>query len=60
MTSEIIFDKVNGPEKVLITKEELLPYLEHEPVDILATFGAGNIDRFTGPITEMLEKRTMK
>jgi UDP-N-acetylmuramate--alanine ligase len=60
VTSEIIFDKVNGPEKVLITKEELLPYLEHEPVDILATFGAGNIDRFTGPITEMLEKRTMK
>lgn len=60
VTSEIIFNKVNGPEKVLITKEELLPYLEHEPVDILATFGAGNIDRFTGPITEMLEKRTMK
>ena len=31
--------------------------LEKEPVDVLITFGAGNIDRFTGPITEMLRRR---
>ena len=32
-------------------------YLENEPVDVLVTFGAGNIDRFIGPITNLLEKR---
>lgn len=58
VTSEIIFDKVTAPEKVLMTKEELMDYLRNEPVDTLITFGAGNIDRFIGPITEMLRKRT--
>ena len=31
--------------------------LENEQIDTLITFGAGNIDRFIGPITEMLENR---
>ncbi|MCR5132620.1 MAG: UDP-N-acetylmuramate--L-alanine ligase [Bacteroidales bacterium] len=57
VTSEIIFSKVTAPEKVLLKKEELMDYLADEPVDILATFGAGNIDRFVEPITEMLRNR---
>lgn len=57
VTSEIIFDKVTAPEKVLMKKEELMDYLKDEPVDVLVTFGAGNIDRFIRPITELLEQR---
>lgn len=57
VTSEIIFDKVTAPEKVLLKKEELMDYLAKEPLDVLVTFGAGNIDRFLGPITELLRKR---
>ena len=38
-------------------KEELMEYLENEPLDVLVTFGAGNIDRFIQPITEMLKAR---
>ena len=57
VTSEIIFKDVTAPEKVLITKEELMPYLEKEPVDVLVTFGAGNIDRYIEPIKEMLTAR---
>ena len=60
VTSEIIFDKVNAPEKVLLKKEELMDYLSGETVDVLATFGAGNIDRFIEPITQMLEARIKK
>lgn len=60
VTSEIIFDKVTAPEKVLIKKEELMSYLENEDVDVLATFGAGNIDRFIVPITNLLEERLKK
>ena len=57
VTSEIILDGVTAPEKVLIPKEELLDYLAQEPVDVLATFGAGNIDRFIEPIARMLRSR---
>ena len=57
ITSEIIFNRTDAPGKVLLKKEELMGYLEKEPVDVLVTFGAGDIDRFTGPITELLEKR---
>ena len=57
VTSEIIFDKVTAPEKVLMKREELMEYLEKEDIDTLITFGAGNIDRFIGPITQMLSER---
>ena len=60
VTSELIFDKVTAPEKVLLRKEELMDYLSNEPIDVLATFGAGNIDRFIAPITELLEERLKK
>ena len=56
VTSEIIFKDVTAPEKVLITKEELMDTLRRDRPDVLVTFGAGNIDRFVEPITEMLEK----
>ena len=57
VTSEMIFKDVKAPEKVLMKKEELMEYLKDEPVDILVTFGAGNIDRFISPITDMLKER---
>ncbi|MDO5321194.1 MAG: UDP-N-acetylmuramate--L-alanine ligase [Bacteroidia bacterium] len=57
VTSQIIFDKVTAPEKVLMRKEELMPYLEKEELDVLATFGAGNIDRYIEPITQLLSHR---
>ena len=34
-----------------------MEYLEKEPLDVLVTFGAGNIDRFIGPITELVKNR---
>ena len=57
VTSEIIFSNVTIKEKVLLNKEELMDYLQTEPVDTLITFGAGNIDRYIKPITEMLCQR---
>ncbi len=57
VTSEIIFDGVTAPEKVIMMKEKLMEYLENEQIDVLITFGAGNIDRYIGPITEMLCRR---
>ena len=57
VTSDIIFDKVTASEKVLLTREQLMEYLQGEEIDTLITFGAGNIDRFIGPIREMLTER---
>jgi len=57
VTSEMIFKDVTAPEKVLIKKEELMELLSEEPLDVLVTFGAGNIDRYIEPITKMLESR---
>ena len=57
VTSEMIFKDVTAPEKVLLKKEELMDYLADEPLDVLITFGAGNIDRFIEPITELLKSR---
>ena len=57
VTSEIIFKDVTAPEKVMLKKPELMEYLEKEPLDVLVTFGAGDIDRFVEPITRMLENR---
>ncbi|MCR4845076.1 MAG: UDP-N-acetylmuramate--L-alanine ligase [Bacteroidales bacterium] len=57
VTSEMIFKDVTAPQKVLLKKEELMDYLADEPVDVLVTFGAGNIDRYIEPITELLKSR---
>lgn len=57
VTSEIIFKDVTAPEKVLLRKEELMDYLANEPLDVLVSFGAGNIDRFIEPITQLLSSR---
>ena len=32
-------------------------YLQNEPVEVLVTLGAGDIDRFVGEIAEMLDRR---
>ncbi|MGN0190488.1 MAG: UDP-N-acetylmuramate--L-alanine ligase [Candidatus Cryptobacteroides sp.] len=57
VSSELIFDKVTAPEKVLLRKEELMDYLREEKIDTLITFGAGNIDRYIPEIKSMLEAR---
>ncbi len=58
VTSQIIFDKVTAPEKVLLKKEMLMDCLKDEKndgkIDVLVTFGAGNIDRFIPEITRLL------
>ncbi len=61
VSSKIIFDNVSIKDKIMLKKEELLDYLskelEENKIDILITFGAGDIDRFIEPITKIcLEK----
>lgn len=57
VTSEIIFDKVTLKNKYLYRKHELLKELENKEIEVLATFGAGDIDRLVSPITNFLIKK---
>ena len=34
-----------------------MEYMQNEEVELLVTLGAGDIDRFVGPIAQMLEDR---
>jgi UDP-N-acetylmuramate--alanine ligase len=54
VSSQLIFDRVTLPNKRLCTKSELLSLLEAQPVDVLVTFGAGDIDRLVPSIMEWL------
>lgn len=57
VTSELIFNDVKCPEKVMTDTEGLIPLLEKENPEVLVTFGAGSIDRFVEPIKRMLSER---
>jgi UDP-N-acetylmuramate--alanine ligase len=60
VTSQIIFDKVTAPEKILMKKEELMDYLhglELGEKEVLVTMGAGDIDRLVPEINKMLQER---
>ncbi len=57
VSSELIFQDVTAPEKVLLKKEQLMDYLSREPLDVVATFGAGNIDRYIEPIAQLCRQR---
>ena len=57
VTSEIIFKDVTIGKKTLIKKEEVLDFLKEKELDILITFGAGDVDRLIVPIENMLNGR---
>ncbi len=60
VTSEIIFTGITAPEKILMKKEELLEYLQGQPLEgkeLFITLGAGDIDRLVGPIGKLLTEK---
>ena len=60
VTSEIIFNDVTAPAKILMKKEELLDWIQEQQLDgkqLFITLGAGDIDRLTGPIGEILTNK---
>ena len=57
VTSDIIFNHVKINDKTRCRKDQLMEILDKEAVDVLVTFGAGDIDRFVEPIRTMLNKK---
>ena len=57
VSSRMIHDKVAIPNKRLVSKTELMGVLEKMDLDILITFGAGDIDAFCEPIYNLLKQK---
>jgi UDP-N-acetylmuramate--alanine ligase len=50
VTSKLIFDQTENPQKYLLEKSELLTRLKGMSLDVLVSLGAGDIDRFVPQI----------
>lgn len=56
VSSEIILRNVALENKTLCSKENLLPLLKEKELDVLVTFGAGDIDKFVPLIKNQLKQ----
>ena len=57
VTSDIIFNDVTAPSKILMKKEELLGWMQQQELEgkqLFITLGAGDIDRLVEPIAKIL------
>lgn len=57
VSSEMILDRITLQDKRIIEKQDLLAEISNHDFDILVTFGAGDIDRFTKPIESLLKEK---
>lgn len=57
VTSELILKDVCIQDKTLATKENLLTLLEQKELDVLVTFGAGDIDKVVPVIKRYLKEK---
>ena len=55
--SSLILDKINNPEKMLFSKEQLLKYLQREKPELLLTLGAGDIGIMVPEIEKILNEK---
>jgi UDP-N-acetylmuramate--alanine ligase len=48
--ANILLDKINNPEKIVLEEKQLMPYIESLKPELLITMGAGDIDRLVSTI----------
>ena len=53
VTSEFLLDKMQNPNRLVLQKDELVPYLRAHRPDVLLTIGAGDIDRLVPELGKM-------
>jgi UDP-N-acetylmuramate--alanine ligase len=55
VSSSMILDRVRIKEKILVSREQLMPVIRERDPRLLVTMGAGDIDQFVGPIREWMK-----
>jgi UDP-N-acetylmuramate--alanine ligase len=53
VSSQMLLDRVNIRNKKLVQKEALISTLRDQKPEVLLTLGAGDIDQFVLPITQL-------
>jgi len=53
ITSQWLLNQIQAKEKVLVSKEELLPYLRTNKPEVLLTVGAGDIDKLVPQLASL-------
>ncbi|TRX54268.1 UDP-N-acetylmuramate--L-alanine ligase [Fulvivirga sp. M361] len=57
VTSAMILDKILIENKICISKDGLMDFLDTKELEVVATIGAGDIDQLVAPLKENLERR---
>ncbi len=52
VSSEMLLDRIQMEEKVLVKREQLLRVVKERDPEVLVTMGAGDINQFVGPLKE--------
>lgn len=55
VTSQIVFDKMTSPNKILCSKAEAVELLKQQQPEVLLTLGAGDIDQLVGILKEQFK-----
>jgi UDP-N-acetylmuramate--alanine ligase len=57
VNSQWLLSKVSSPVKKLLTKEQVLEYLQTNKTEVVITMGAGDIDTMVEPIEVTLKSK---
>ena len=55
MSSQVLLDKIQMPDKKLVAKTQLIKLLDSEKPELLVTMGAGDIDRYVELFEELIK-----
>lgn len=54
INAQMILDKVQNTEKSILSKDQVIPYIARQELEVLVTIGAGDIDQLVAPIKSAL------
>jgi UDP-N-acetylmuramate--alanine ligase len=57
INSRMLLNDITSEYKILTTKENLLNLLDQRSLEVVATIGAGDIDKLVDPIKELLNRK---
>ncbi len=60
VSSAIIFDRINHPDKAMMHKNEVIAYLSSMNLEVVLTIGAGDIDTIVQPLKTMIIQKPSK
>ena len=55
MSSQVLLDKIQMPDKKLVAKTQLIKLIDSEKPELLVTMGAGDIDRYVELFEELIK-----